>query len=126
MVLADINAGEGEAAARSLGGGALFRPLDVADETDVAGFLERPLAETGGLDVLVNSAGLLQNRAVSAEFALPEHDRIWAVNYRGTYLMCRACGPALAAAGGGAILNIASINSFTPLPLPAYTNGRRY
>ncbi|MDP6342277.1 MAG: SDR family oxidoreductase [Alphaproteobacteria bacterium] len=121
VVLADIQDQAGEAAATELGGEASYRHLDVADEGAVEPAMADIETDIGPLEVLVNSAGLLQNRAAIATMPLDEHDRIWAVNYRGSYLMCRACGPRMAARGGGAILNIASVNSFTPLPLPAYT-----
>ena len=97
-----------------------FRRLDVASEASVEDFVVALEEERGGVGVLVNSAGLLQNLDTSAAMPIEEHDRIWSVNYRGTYLMCRAVGSRMAARGGGAILNIASVNSFTPLPLPAY------
>ena len=119
LLLVDVNDGAGEAAAEDLG--ATYRHLDVADESAVATAVAAMEEEIGGMDVLVNSAGLLQNKATVGDFPLEDHDRIWAVNYRGSYLMCRALGPRMAARDGGAILNIASINSFTPLPLPAYT-----
>lgn len=120
VVLADVNADMGEAAVREFGGATSFRPLDVADDAAVEAFAAAVEAEVGPVAVLVNSAGLLQNKATMASMPLADHDRIWAVNYRGTYLLCRAFGPRMAARGAGAIVNIASVNSFTPLPLPAY------
>ena len=120
VVLGDINDAAGTAAAETIDG-ASYRHLDVADEAQVEATVAALEADMGAIDVLVNSAGLLQNRAAIESFPLDEHDRIWAVNYRGSYLMCRACAPRMAARGAGAILNIASVNSFPPLPLPAYT-----
>lgn len=111
VILADINEDTGVAAARDLGGDALFRPLDVADEQAVEGFAAALDAEFGAPAVLINSAGLLQNAARTHEMPMDEHDRIWAVNYRGSYLMCRAFAPRMGKAGGGAILNIASTNA---------------
>ncbi|MDP6690467.1 MAG: SDR family oxidoreductase [Alphaproteobacteria bacterium] len=119
VLLADLNDTAGQAMAGELGGA--YRHLDVADESSVMAAVADIEQDIGPIEVLVNSAGLLQNRAETESFPLDEHDRIWAVNYRGSYLMCRACAPRMANRGGGAILNIASINSFTPLPLPAYT-----
>lgn len=119
IIIGDIN----EAAGREVASGmadAAFTRLDVADADDVESFVATVEDEIGGIGVLVNCAGLLQNMDTSAAMPLDEHDRIWSVNYRGTYLMCRAVGPRMAARGAGAILNIASVNSFTPLPLPAY------
>jgi NAD(P)-dependent dehydrogenase (short-subunit alcohol dehydrogenase family) len=120
VVLADLNEDAGHGAAEAMGGRTIFRLLDVADDGAVEAFVADVEAEVGAVGVLVNSAGLLQNRATTADFPLADHDRIWAVNYRGTYLMCRAFGARMSAHGGGAIMNIASVNSYVPLPLPAY------
>jgi NAD(P)-dependent dehydrogenase (short-subunit alcohol dehydrogenase family) len=120
LIVVDVNTEAGLAAARELGGDAVFRPLDVADEQAVDGFAAALDAEIGAPSVLVNSAGLLQNASSTHDMAMDEHDRIWAVNYRGSYLMCRAFANRMAEGGGGAILNIASINAYIPLPLPAY------
>jgi len=120
VLVADINADAAATVAAELGTQALARTVDVADDDGVAGFVAEVEADAGPIAVLVNSAGLLQNQTTVADGDMAEHDRIWSVNYRGTYLMCRAVGPRMAARGGGAILNIASINSYTPLPLPAY------
>jgi len=120
VVLADVNEEMGTAAADDLGVNASFRRLDVANDADVAAFAADVERDVGPVDILVNSAGLLQNKATTQAQPLDEHDRIWAVNYRGTYAMCRAFGPPMMARGSGAIVNIASVNSFTPLPLPAY------
>ncbi|MDA1097701.1 MAG: SDR family NAD(P)-dependent oxidoreductase [Proteobacteria bacterium] len=120
VVLGDISDAAGRAAAATIAG-ASYRHLDVTDAAQIERTVAALEQDLGAIDVLVNSAGLLQNRAETATFPLDEHDRIWAVNYRGSYLMCRACAPRMAARQDGAILNIASVNSFTPLPLPAYT-----
>jgi NAD(P)-dependent dehydrogenase (short-subunit alcohol dehydrogenase family) len=120
LILADLNETAGQAVRDELGGDTLFRPLDVADAHGVEAFVAAIEDEAGPVGVLVNSAGLLQNKATVETMPLDQHDRIWAVNYRGTYLMCRALGPRMMARGQGAILNIASVNSFVPLPLPAY------
>lgn len=119
IIIADINEDAGREVARGMPDAAFTR-LDVADAGDVESFVDSIEENIGGIEVLVNCAGLLQNLDTSAAMPLEEHDRIWSVNYRGTYLMCRAVGPRMAGRGRGAILNIASVNSFTPLPLPAY------
>ena len=120
VLVADINADAAATVAAELGPQALARAVDVADDGAVADFVAEVESNAGAIAVLVNSAGLLQNQTTVAAGDMGEHDRIWAVNYRGTYLMCRAVGPRMAGRGGGAILNIASINAYTPLPLPAY------
>jgi NAD(P)-dependent dehydrogenase (short-subunit alcohol dehydrogenase family) len=83
--------------------------LDVTDEDAWARALDHVKAAHGGLDVLVNNAGI--SRTGTAE----ETDReLWShvldVNLRGTFLGCKAAIPMLRARGGGAIVNVASIN----------------
>ena len=56
-----------------------------------------------------------------ADYSLAEHDRLWQINYRGSYLCCREFGLRMAAAGRGAIVNIASvIGAYRAAPLLAY------
>ncbi len=123
VVIADINRANGERVAAEIaesGGTARYATLDVAEANSI-----QALAEAlGTVDILVNSAGLLQNATRTATMDLAEHDRIWAVNYRGTYLCCQAFAPAMQAAGRGAIVNISSTSAARAFPLHAYGPGK--
>lgn len=126
VIVADINrAGADETVARigAAGGAATAAEANVADEGSVASLLEAAEA-VGPTAVLVNCAGILQNAARVEDMDLAEHDRVWDVNYRGTFLCCRAFGPAMAARGKGAIVNIGSIAGFEMFPLPAYSPSK--
>ncbi|MHB1444685.1 MAG: SDR family NAD(P)-dependent oxidoreductase [Acidimicrobiales bacterium] len=80
--------------------------LDVSDETAVDSVVGEVVARQGGLDTLVNAAGIL--RAVHTEECSTElWDRVLRVNLTGTFLVIRAALPALLAAKG-AILNFSS------------------
>ena len=123
VVVADIDRDGGARAARELaesGGEARFVPLDVADDEAVDAFARG----LGAVDVLVNSAGLLQNAGRLETVDPREHDRIWAVNYRGTWLCCRAFAPAMRAARKGAIVNLSSTSAARVFPLHAYGPGK--
>ncbi len=99
-------------------------PLDVSQADATSALVERLERSHGVPAVLVNSAGLLQSNVVLDELDSETHDHIWRVNYHGTYYACRAFGLAMAKAGRGAIVNIASVTGLRPLPLVAYGPGK--
>jgi len=115
IVIADLRGAE-EAAAGYEGG--LGLTADVADEADV----ERLVAETvdayGGIDLLVNNAGLyasLEMRAFT-EIPLEEWRRVMDVNVASMFLTCRSAVPAMRERGGGSIVNISSGTPFRGVP----------
>lgn len=121
VIATDLSASALERLKDGAGDAALsLAALDVADSAAVdalAGDLKaRGVAVAG----LVNAAGLLQD--VTSFMAMDEaaHRRIWDVNYFGALACTRAFGAAIMAGGGGAIVNITSINESRPLPLHAY------
>jgi NAD(P)-dependent dehydrogenase (short-subunit alcohol dehydrogenase family) len=127
VVVADVNEAGGQAVVaeiRKTGGRAEYRGIDVAQEASVADCAARVESEVGPVGVLVNSAGVLQNVADIATFDLAEHDKVWAINYRGTYLCCRAFGPRMAARRAGSIVNISSTSALGAMPLLAYGPGK--
>ena len=127
VVVADMNEEQGLAAVAEIagaGGRAAFRPLDVADRADVAAAAAAIEAEHGPVSVLVNSAGILQPIARLADFPDETHDKVWQVNYFGTYNCCKAFGLRMADRRAGAIVNIASMSSYRTMPLLAYGPGK--
>jgi len=120
--IADRDEARGAAVAAETG--ARFSGLDVADEAEVAGYARAVLARRGRVDAVVNSAGILQNAVRATEMDLAEFDRIHAVNLRGTLLVNRAFGAAMAAAGSGVLINLGSLTSFRPSGQPAYAMGK--
>jgi len=115
IVIADLQRAE-EAAAAYDGGVGL--EVDVADEAAV----ERMVAETrsrcGGVDVLVNNAGLYASLAMRpfTEIPLEEWRRVMDVNVASMFLTCRAVVPLMRERGGGAIVNISSGTPFRGVP----------
>lgn len=110
---------------------ALFFQCDLAAARGIRP--EQPLADLalaldralGQPQSLVNAAGLLQSGQRVLAQDLAEDERLWRVNYRATLIACQIFGRQMAAAGGGAILNIGSLASFAPLALPAYAPGKQ-
>jgi len=83
--------------------------MDVTDRASVAAAVARIEAEAGGLDVLVNNAGLLANGPFDATDGAA-WDRLLAVNLTGIYNCVQAAVPAMRRRGRGAIVNIASVS----------------
>ncbi len=102
------------------GGRAWSAEVDVADEASVTKCAARVAEETGAPDCLATAAGVLESVASVLDVDMAVHDRVWAVNYRGTVLTARAFGRQMRAAGRGSIVTFGSINSYAALPLPAY------
>jgi NAD(P)-dependent dehydrogenase (short-subunit alcohol dehydrogenase family) len=93
---------------RREGGTALAVELNVTDADSCRRVIDRARDAFGGVDVLVNNAGLVKMGAI-AMYEESDWDRLFAVNVRGVFLASRAAIPALAERGGGAIVNISSI-----------------
>lgn len=106
VVIADINAEAGEKTAHEIGCG--FVTCNVADEDSVQAMVKTAVAQIGGLDGLVNNAGL-QKAGPLEHISVADWDALMAVNVRGVFLPTRAAIPYLRAAGGGSIVNTASL-----------------
>ncbi len=82
--------------------------LDVTNYESCEKAVQTTVERFGGLDVLVNNAGVVDSGPIS-EFSEKDWDRIFAVNTKGIFLMSKAALPALKESGEGAIVNTASI-----------------
>jgi NAD(P)-dependent dehydrogenase (short-subunit alcohol dehydrogenase family) len=111
VVLADLDQAMAEAAAaemREAGLPASAIGVNVADETSVEAMVRTAMEREGRLDILVNNAGVAIRRP-AVELALADWDKVVAVNMTGAFLCARAAARPMIAAGGGAIVNVASI-----------------
>ena len=84
--------------------------VDIADETSVQGGVAFAVETLGGLDVLVNAAGILRS-AHTHEQSLADFARIIAVNLTGTFLVIREAIPALLAGDAPAVVNFSSTSA---------------
>jgi NAD(P)-dependent dehydrogenase (short-subunit alcohol dehydrogenase family) len=92
----------------SAGGECLAHACDVTKEADVESLVEATIARFGRVDLLVNNAGITD--VVKAEDETIEgFDYIVAVNLRGAFLCAQRFGRSMLEAGGGSIVNIASM-----------------
>jgi 3alpha(or 20beta)-hydroxysteroid dehydrogenase len=85
----------------------LFLHQDVASESDWVRVVGQTVQRFGRIDVLVNNAGIFKPGRM-VDTTLADYQRIVAVNQFGVFLGMKAVVPAMAAAGGGSIINIAS------------------
>jgi glucose 1-dehydrogenase len=89
---------------------------DVSDEADVVRMVGAAAEELGGLDVLVNNAGIQISRS-SHELSSAHFDKVIAVNLRGAFLCAReAIRHFLAEDKGGSIVNVSSVHQVIPKP----------
>lgn len=111
VAVADINSGDAEAVAaavREFGRNAIAVTVDVTRAADVAAMVQATVKAFGKLDIAVNCAGVVGVGPVET-LAEAEWDRVMGVNAKGVFFCCKAAIPALKRAGGGAIINVASI-----------------
>ncbi len=97
---------------------------DVTQQAEVLAAVERVHDELGGLDILVNSAGV-NVRKPSLEFTLEEWHRVVDVSLTGSFICSQAAAPAMIEAGWGRIINISSMLGLVGLgERPAYTAAK--
>ena len=114
VVIADIDESKGKALEARLvenGGEAVFQRLDVTSESDWDRVVQHTLDWRGGLDIVVNNAGLsgAQGRAAVLETTLENWNTVMNVNSTGVFLGTRAAILPMQRGGGGSIINVSSI-----------------
>jgi meso-butanediol dehydrogenase / (S,S)-butanediol dehydrogenase / diacetyl reductase len=123
VVLVDWNVGNGEETAaciRSGGGSAVFHKADVSKAADVKGAVAAAVKNFGQLNVIVNDAAV-QVIAKLVDTTEEQWDRVHSVNLKGIFLCCKYAIPEMIRAGGGSIVNLASILGFVAdVDLAAY------
>lgn len=113
VAIADIDAERGRAVAdeiRATGARAIFLATRTERETDCVRFIQTTHAELGGLDILVNNAGMRLYQTV-VDASEESWDAILAVNVKGYAFCAKAAIPLMRQAGGGSIVNVASIRA---------------
>jgi NAD(P)-dependent dehydrogenase (short-subunit alcohol dehydrogenase family) len=99
---------------RKLGGKSLAHPSDVTDRGSLEGLLKAVAVEFGGVDILVNSAGITK-RTPTLDLAESEWNNILETNLTGTLRSCQVFGRHMIERKYGRIVNIASLASFVSL-----------
>jgi meso-butanediol dehydrogenase / (S,S)-butanediol dehydrogenase / diacetyl reductase len=97
-----------QAIARDAGDSVLVLSGDVSKQADIDRMLAETEARFGGLHVLVNNAGIL-HVGTAEQITEAQWDETFAINVRGLWLLSRAALPYMRKAGGGSIVNVASV-----------------
>jgi NAD(P)-dependent dehydrogenase (short-subunit alcohol dehydrogenase family) len=129
VAVSDIATAGGEETVRSVrdaGGDAVFIGADVSDAASVESLVRQAVDAFGGLNCAVNAAAIELERVRLHELEEETFDRIIAVNLKSIYLCMKyETRQMLGQGNGGAIVNIASTNSFRPQPnQSAYTASK--
>jgi NAD(P)-dependent dehydrogenase (short-subunit alcohol dehydrogenase family) len=119
VVVGDLDVAAAEAVVAEIGaagGEAIGVAVDVSEEADVAAMVATAVERFGRLDILDNNAAaldLIRQDQDLRDVDVEVWDRTMAVNLRGTMLGCKHAVPAMIDAGGGAIVNMASVSGLT-------------
>ncbi len=130
VVVADLDTKTGEASAaeaRAAGGEALFVPVDVADEGQVQRMVEVTVERFGAVHVLYNNAGIMPaDDGAVTDITEQTWDKVLDVNLKSAFLCCKYAIPEMMKAGGGSIINVASIVAMLGCTVPqdAYTASK--
>ncbi len=110
---------------QALGRRALARRVDVTDAAQVQAMVDQAVSELGGLDILVNCAGVISIHPV-AELSERDWDFVMDVNAKGTFLGCRAALGPMRARRSGRIVNVASIAGKEGFPNLAHYSASKF
>jgi NAD(P)-dependent dehydrogenase (short-subunit alcohol dehydrogenase family) len=112
VAIFDVLEKEGHALAAELAAqncDAAFWKVNVAEEAAVKSAIDAAAARFGGLNVMVNNAGISGSPKPTEQVSEAEWDRVQAVNVKGVFFGTKHAIPHLRASGGGAIINLSSI-----------------
>lgn len=117
VVVADVDAAQGEEVVAKLGDAAVFRRTDVSVADDVQALVDLAVSHFGGLDIMFNNAGIGGTRhARFIDDDLKEFERVLGVNLYGVMVGTQRAARYMVAHGGGSIINTTSIAGIQPGP----------
>jgi NAD(P)-dependent dehydrogenase (short-subunit alcohol dehydrogenase family) len=112
VIVSDVNEAGGQETVRLIqaaGGEAFFVKADVADPTDCESLVRKTVEKYGSLDFACNNAGIGGEQNLTADYSIEGWQKVIAVNLSGVFYCMKFEIPAMLKAGGGAIVNMASI-----------------
>ncbi|MBN8189190.1 glucose 1-dehydrogenase [Salipiger thiooxidans] len=116
VLIADLDGDKAASRAAELGAAHAGAAVDVTRDSDVTALAELADARFGRCDVLVNNAGIADRHLPTLEQDMEHFGRVLDVHLKGTFMMSRAIGARMIAAGSGAIVNIGSIAGVSGMP----------
>ncbi len=125
VVLTARAAADAERAAREVGGKTLGLACDVRSPEQVERLFRQVDEAAGGLDVLVNNAGIGLFGPV-AEMSPEDWRAVIETNLNGVFYCCRAAIPRMRKRGGGYIINVSSLAGRNPFPRGAAYNASKF
>jgi len=128
VVIGDLAEALGVAVAKQgqeAGNSIVFQKVDVTSGDEVRALFAFAMQELGGLDVVINNAGIDHQPAPMHELSDEDFDRNIAVNLKGVWHCMRAAVACMASNGGGHVINVASIAGLRSAPmLSAYSAAK--
>jgi 3-oxoacyl-[acyl-carrier protein] reductase len=125
VLVADLNGTAAETVTSGLGDRAKAFACDVSRKADVGAMVAACVHGFGGLDIMVNNAGVTHRNQPLLDVGEDEFDRIYAVNVKAIYLSTLACVPEMEKRGGGSIITTASTAGVRPRPGLTWYNGSK-
>jgi 3-oxoacyl-[acyl-carrier protein] reductase len=125
VLVADINTQGAAETASTIGKAAVPFTCDVSKKADVEAMVAACVKVFGGLDIMVNNAGVTHKNQSLMSVSEEDFDRIYAVNVKSIYLTTLACVPELEKRGGGSIITTASTAGVRPRPGLTWYNGSK-
>ncbi len=125
VAVLDINGDAAERVASQIGDNALPITCDVTDGDAVKAAVERTVKAFGGLEIVVNNAGVSHRNRPMLEVDEAEFDRVFGVNVKSIFHMAHAVIPHFREAGGGVILNVGSTAGLRPRPGLTWYNASK-
>ena len=128
VIVNDIDAANGKnvvASIHNAGGFAIHVTADVASRNDMAALVDAAVSEYGGLDIMVNNAGVPQQNMPMTEVSEETFDQIFEVNVKSIYWSALYAIPELRKRGGGAFVNTSSTAALSPRQGLVWYNGSK-
>lgn len=128
VIVNDVNEEGGRNTAsviEAAGGRAYFVAGDVSKSGDVKVLVAAAIEQFGGLDIMVNNAGITHRNGPMLEVSEEVFDKVYAVNVKSLYLAAVHAVPVFKERGGGVFVNIASTAGVRPRPGLTWYNGSK-